>query len=124
MRGALLAVTALSLLAVPAAPAADRTAAAVFFDGAFIKSGETVWQGNVVSTKACGKDRRVFIFRVRPGRDAKIGSALTRKPTRTKSFYPFSYSEPGVARSGEYYAKIRATQACRGNRSATLHGPA
>jgi hypothetical protein len=104
--------------------AAEKIRVAVFFDGAFIKSGETVWQGDVFGPKACAKRRRVYIFRVRSGKDAKIGSTRSRKATGTPNFYPFSYSEPGVAKAGKYYAKVKPTETCAGNRSATYSGPA
>jgi len=73
--------------------------------------------------RATAKGRRVFIFRVRSGKDEKIGSTRSRKATGTKNFYPFSYSEPGVARFGEYYAKVKPTDTCEGDRSGTLAGP-
>jgi hypothetical protein len=116
-------VAAIGMACAPAALAADKLHVAVFYDGAFYKSGETVWQGNVFGPKACAKGRRVFIFRVRSGRDQKIGSTRSRRATRTKNFYPFSYSQPGAARSGEYYAKVKPTDACRGARSAVMGGP-
>ena len=121
MRRALLLVAAFALACAPAALA--KTPIIVFFDGAFYKSGETVWQGNVFGKKACAKGRRVFIFRVRSGKDEKIGSTRSRKSTGTKNFYPFSYSEPGVARFGEYYAKVKPTDTCKGARSAVMNGP-
>ena len=124
MKRAFLLVAAFAVSSAPAAPAAGKTPVAVFFDGAFIKSGETVWQGDVFGPKACAKGRRVFIFRVRAGKDAKIGSTRSRRATGTENFYPFTYSEPGVARSGEYYAKVRSTETCKRNRSATVSGPA
>ena len=124
MRRVFLLVATFAVAPVSAALAADKTPAAVFFDGAFIKTGETVWQGDVFSTKACGKGRRVLIFRVRAGKDQRIGSTRSRKATGTKNFYPFSYSEPGVARSGKYYAKVKPTDSCKGARSAKMFGPA
>jgi hypothetical protein len=123
MRRASLLVAAFALGCVPVAMAAGKTPVAVFYDGAFYKSGETVWQGNVFGQKACAKGRRVFVFRVRPGKDKKIGSTRSRKSTGTKNFYPFSYSEPGVARLGEYYAKVKPTDTCKGARSAVMSGP-
>ena len=39
-------VAAIGLACVPAAAVADTTRVAVFYDGAFYKSGETVWQSN------------------------------------------------------------------------------
>jgi len=121
MRRALLLVAAFALACAPAALA--KTPIIVFFDGAFYKSGETVWQGNLVGKKACAKGRRVFIFRVREGKDKKLGSTRSRKSTRTNNFYPFSYSEPGAAPSGDFYAKVKPTDACKGARSGVSHGP-
>jgi len=123
VRRAALFVAAFALACVPVALAADKTPVILFFDGAFYKSGETVWQGNVAGAKACAKGRRVFIYRVRSGRDQRLGSTRTRKPTRSKSFYPFSYSEPGAARSGKFYARVKPTDACKGARSAVVAGP-
>jgi len=122
MRRAALLVAAIGLACVPVALAA-KDPVAVFYDGAFYKSGETVWQGNVFGKKACAKGRRVFIFRVRSGKDEKLGSTKSTKSTRTKHFYPFSYSESGVARFGEYYAKVKPTDTCKGARSAIMSGP-
>jgi hypothetical protein len=122
MRHAFLLVAAIGLVCVPVALAA-KDPVAIFYDGAFLKSGETVWQGDVFGKKACAKGRRVFIFRVRSGKDEKLGSTRSRKSTRTKHFFPFSYSEPGVARSGEYYAKVKPTDTCKGARSAVMPGP-
>jgi hypothetical protein len=123
MRRVLPLVAALGLACVPAALAADKTPVIVFYDGAFYKSGETVWQGDVAGRKVCAKGRRVFIFRVRSGKDEKIGSTRSRKSTRTKNFYPYSYSEPGVAPFGEYYAKVKPTDTCKGAGSAQMNGP-
>ena len=122
MRRAFLLVAAIGLGCVPVALAA-KDPVAVFYDGAFYKSGETVWQGNVFGKKTCAKGRRVFIFRVRSGKDEKLGSTKSTKSTRTKHFYPFSYSESGVARFGEYYAKVKPTDTCKGARSAIMSGP-
>ena len=121
MRRTSLLVAAFVLGCVPVALA--KTPVAVFYDGAFYKSGETVWQGNVFGKKACAKGRRVFIFRVRPGKDKKLGSTRSRKSTGTENFYPFSYSEPGVAPFGGYYAKVKPTDTCKGARSAVMNGP-
>ena len=121
MRRALLLIAAFALACAPAAFA--KTPIIVFFDGAFYKSGETVWQGNLVGKKACAKGRRVFIFRVREGKDKKLGSTRSRKSTRTENFYPFSYSEPGAAPSGEFYAKVKPTDTCKGARSGVVGGP-
>ena len=121
MRRTALLVAAFVFGCVPMALA--KTPVAIFYDGAFYKSGETVWQGNLVGKKACAKGRRVFIFRVREGKDKKLGSTRSRKSTGTKNFYPFSYSEPGVARFGEYYAKVKPTDTCKGARSGVSSGP-
>jgi hypothetical protein len=114
-------VAAIVLGLVPTALAA-KDPAAIFFDGAFYKSGETVWQGKVFASKACGKGRRVLIFRVRPGKDAKLGSTRAHKGS-TNNFYPFSYSEPGAAPSGDFYSKVKPTDTCKGARSSVSHGP-
>jgi hypothetical protein len=116
-------VATVGLACAPVALAADKTPVAVFYDGAFYRSGETVWQGDLFGPKPCAKGRRVFVFRVRPGRDQKIGSTRSRRATRTKNFYPWSFSEPGVARFGEYYARVKPTDTCRGARSAVMRGP-
>ena len=121
MRRIPLLVAAFVVGCVPVALA--KTPVAVFYDGAFYKSGETVWQGNVFGKKVCAKGRRVLIFRVRSGKDEKICSTRSHKSTGTKNFYPFSYSEPGVAPFGEYYAKVKPTDTCKGARSAVMNGP-
>ena len=122
MRRTVLLAAAIAAGCVPVAWAA-KDPVAVFYDGAFYKSGKTVWQGNVFGRKACAKGRRVYIFRVRAGHDQRIGSTLSKASTNRKNFYPFSYVERGAARFGEYYARVNPTDSCKGARSAVMRGP-
>ena len=83
-------------------------------------SGEgmtTVWTGDVSSRERnCMKERRVIIFRVRPGQDGRRGSTRSSEDG-TQAGYSWVYQEMGSAPTGQYYSKVRHTDGCNGDRS-------
>jgi hypothetical protein len=95
----------------------------VTIDSVFLASGQTHWAGDIFSPrKACKNDRRVLIVRVRPGKDEKRGSTKSYKGTAQPGYF-WTYFEQGAAPSGKYYAKVKPTERCEGDRSPTLNGP-
>ena len=92
----------------------------VTIDSAFINPGETLFAGDIFSPrKACKNDRRVLIFRVRPGEDQKIGSTRSYKGSAQPGYY-WTHSEPGLLPAGNYYSKVKPTERCQGDRSAAI----
>ena len=86
-------------------------------------SGQTSWGGAISSpSKACKNNRRVLVFRVRPGKDEKRGSTKSYKGLVAKGYF-WSYSEQGAAPTGQYYAKVKPTDTCKGDKSGTVFGP-
>ncbi len=122
----LLSIAAIAAIAVMAfAPAASAATAhtAVTLDGAFLTNGASMWSGDVVSPKTkCAKGRTVLIYKVRPGADKKIGSTKTKPVTGVIGYY-WAYEKEGYAvrASERYYAKVKATDSCKGARSAALY---
>ena len=122
-RAALLAVFVIAATAAfaPAASARGKANTTVTLDDVFAVPIETHWDGDVRSRrKACKNRRRVLVFRVRPGADAKVGSTRSYRGKSDPGYY-WSYVEQGVAPSGNYYAKVKPTDTCQGDRSKTLH---
>jgi hypothetical protein len=112
------------LACVPAAAwSAGKARTTVTIDAVFLASAETQWSGDLRSPKkACKNNRRVVIFRQRPGADVKVGSTKAHKGLSDNNYY-WGYSEPGDAPSGRYYAKVKPTAKCKGDKSGTLSGP-
>ena len=123
MRRAIPLLAASAVACVPAASAAAKTPTTVTIDSVFLASGQTHWAGDIMSKrKACKDRRRVLIFRVRPGADERVGSTRSFKGMADNGYY-WTYFEQGAARRGRYYAKVKPTDQCEGDRSATLMGP-
>jgi hypothetical protein len=119
-RAALLAMV-IAMAFVPAASASGRANTKVTLDGIFTVPIETHFDGDVKSTrKACKNDRKVKIFRKRSGADKKIGSTRSYKGL-TSNTYHWSHVEDGVARAGNYYAKVKRTDKCKKDRSGTVY---
>ncbi|MGH3337230.1 MAG: hypothetical protein ACRDPL_00140 [Propionibacteriaceae bacterium] len=121
----LISITALAAVAVmafvPAASAATKTV--VTFDGAFLTNGASMWSGQVVSPKTkCAHKRVVLIFKQRPGKDQKIGSAKAERVTGVVGYH-WAFEKVGFAvkSSEKYYAKVTATEKCAGARSPVLN---
>jgi hypothetical protein len=108
---------------VPAAWAGGKTKTTVTIDAVFLGSGQTHWSGDMKSArKACKLRRRVLIYRARPGADVKVGSTRSYKGMVDSGYY-WTYFEEGAAPSGRYYAKVKPTDRCQGDRSESLRGP-
>ena len=106
MRRVIVLVIAGAMVCVSAASAADRVGTRVTLDHIEITPWGTIWTGDIFSSKrSCKNQRRVFVYRVRDGEDQKRGSTL-------------SYKEDGIPPAGNYYAKVRPTDNCKGDRSA------
>ena len=97
MKCAILVALAMAVACVPVAWADGRANTRVTIDSAFINPGETLFAGDIFSPrKACKNDRRVLIFRVRPGADEKIGATRSYKGSAQPGYY-WTHSEPGLA---------------------------
>lgn len=64
----------------------------------------------------------MLVFRVRPGKDQKIGSTKSFQGVVAKRCFWTLFKE-GAAPSGKYYAKVKPTDTCQGDRSKNLKGP-
>jgi hypothetical protein len=119
-KAAVLAVFAVAASCVPAAWGDGKAATRVTIDSAFVNPGETLFAGDIFSSRrACKNDRRVLIVRVRPGADQTIGATRSYKGSAQPGYF-WTYSEPGLAPAGRYYAKVKPTASCQGDRSAAI----
>jgi hypothetical protein len=111
-------VACLAVIGFSAAPAsAAQTATSVTFDNLEPFPTSTLWSGDIFSArKSCKNNRRVYIYRTRNGPDQLRGSTLSYKGSSQPGYY-WVYSESGHPPAGYYYAKVRATQYCKGARS-------
>ena len=123
MRRAMLlaAVGALLLAAVAStALARDKAPTRVTIDTAMRTPTEDQWAGDIFSgRKVCKDGRRVLVMLQRPGDDRKIGSTLSFEGTGQPGYF-WIYSQTDRAPSGRYYAKVRATDRCQGDRSEAI----
>ena len=120
MKRAVLVALGVAVACVPVAWADGKANTRVTIDSAFINPGETLFAGDIFSPrKACKNDRRVLIFRVRPGEDQKIGATRSYKGSAQPGYY-WTHSEPGLAPAGNYYSKVKPTERCQGDRSAAI----
>ena len=123
MRLALVFVAAIAMASVPAASAGEKASTTVKLQSIVLGSGQTSWGGAISSpNKACKNKRRVLVFRVRPGKDEKRGATKSYKGLVAKGYF-WSYSEQGAAPTGQYYAKVKPTDLCKGDKSGTVFGP-
>jgi hypothetical protein len=121
-KAALLALAGLALC-VPAAWGAGKARTTVTIDSVFLGAGQTHYAGDISSPrKACKNNRRVLIFRARPGADEKVGSTRSFEGLAEPGYY-WTYSETRAAPTGRYYAKVKPTKRCKGDRSPSLAGP-
>jgi hypothetical protein len=117
-RAALLAMV-IAMAFVPAASAGAKANTRLTFDSIVVTPSETIWAGDIFSPrKACKNQRKVLIFRVRDGADQKRGSTRSYKGTDQPGYY-WVYREEGLAPRGGYYAKVKPTDVCQGDRSET-----
>lgn len=120
MRRAILVALGVAVASVPVAWADGKANTRVTIDSAFINPGETLFAGDIFSSRrACKNDRRVLIFRVRPGEDQKIGATRSYKGSAQPGYY-WTHSEPGLAPAGNYYSKVKPTERCQGDRSTAI----
>ena len=118
-RVAVLAIVA-AVACVPAAWAGGGANTTVTMDSVFLASGQTHWAGDIMSPRrACKNNRLVLIYRVRDGADQKRGSTRSYEGSDVPGFY-WTYFENGAAPQGRYYAKVKPTDACQGDRSNTM----
>jgi hypothetical protein len=121
MKQAALLAIVIAVAFVPAASAGAKTATTVTLDDVFAVPIETHWDGDVKSSrKACKKDRLVIVYRVRSGDDQKMGATRSYRGMVDPGYY-WSLVKDGIAPTGNYYAKVRPTDTCAGDRSGTLH---
>ena len=119
MKRAILLAVAGALVCVPAAWGA-KAPTTVTIDSAFYASGQTHWAGDIFSpSKECKNKRRVLIFRVRDGADQKMGSTRSFRGITDRKNYFWTYFQQGAAPRGKYYAKVKPTDTCQGDRSGT-----
>ena len=118
-RIAVLAV-AIAVACVPAAEGAGRKATTrLTIDAVFNAPSGTYWSGDIFSgRKACKNKRLVVVFRVRPGADQKIGQTRSFKGMVNNNYY-WTMNKPGIY-SGNFYAKVKPTARCKGDRSGLL----
>jgi hypothetical protein len=123
LRKLILMAIALGALAVPAVASAAPAKTTLVFDGVFLGNGQSFWDGDIVSAKkACMNKRTVDIYRVRPGADKKIGSTKSHKGLAAPTYH-WDFSARIAAKPGKYYAVVKATTKCGGDRSNVLKGP-
>jgi hypothetical protein len=110
---------AIAVVFVPVAEA-GKARTTVTLDNIEVTPGETLWTGDIFSPrKACKNRRRVFVYRVRAGADEKRGSTLSYKGKAQPGYF-WVYEEEGIPPTGGYYAKVKPTARCKGDRSPTL----
>jgi hypothetical protein len=112
-------VVAIVWVLVPSASAGGKAGTRVTMDSAFVVPVETHWAGDIFSSRrVCKNKRRVLVFRVRPGADQKMGSTRSYKGTDQPGYY-WTLVKDGL-HAGKFYAKVKPTDRCKGDRSETL----
>ena len=121
---ALIAVgLAVTLACVPAASAGGKASTRVTLDFIQPTPGETLYTGDIFSSrKACKNKRQVLVFRARPGADEKIGATRSYKGKAQPGYY-WTLAKDGLPAGGEYYSKVKPTDACKGDKSALYPYP-
>jgi hypothetical protein len=115
-RVVLLAVVGV-MVCVPAASASGKADTRVTLDNIEISPGGTIWTGDIFSPKkACKNKRQVLVYRSIDGPDEKLGSTRSYKGMTQPGYY-WAYEEEGIPPAGDYYAKVRPTADCKGDRS-------
>lgn len=112
-------VIAGAMVCVSAASAANRAGTRVTLDNIEITPSGTIWTGDIFSSKrSCKNNRRVIVYRVLDGPDQKRGATRSYKGIAQPGYY-WAYEEDGIPPAGNYYAKVRRTENCKGDRSAS-----
>jgi len=118
MRRVVLFVVAITMLCVYSASAAEGADTRVTLDNIQVTPGSTIYTGDIFSDKkACKNDRQVIVYRVLDGADEKRGSTRSFKGSAQPGYF-WIYEEQGAPPPGKYYAKVRPTDGCNGDRSA------
>ena len=80
----------------------------------------TSYVGHISSQeKRCREDRKITVYRKRPGDDQKIGAGRSDKSSHG-SDTQWEITKPGEPKNGRYYAKANATNKCEGDKSETV----
>ena len=123
------AIAAISVMAfVPAASAKVYAKTILTMDPVFLTNGGTMWSGKVLApkNKRCANKRAVLLFKKRPGKDQKIGSAKAEPVTGQAGYYWAIEKVGFAAKPGErYYVQAKRTDkpACASARSSVRSGP-
>jgi hypothetical protein len=122
MRRAIVVALTAALAFVPAALAGGGKAnTRVTIDAAFSQPDGTYFSGDIFSPrKACKNNRPVQVFRVRGGADQRIGQTRSFRGKALPGYFWTLYKEDQFYPSGRYYAKVKPTTRCKGDRSAAL----
>ena len=73
--------------------------------------------GTVKSPKqSCKSGRKVSVFKVKPGKDEKVGSDIAQA---NNNEYQWNIGQPGV--HGDIYARARAIDGCEAGKSPISH---
>ena len=120
MKRVVLFVAVVTMVCVPSALAGGKANTRVTLDNiqSFPSGGiRTIWAGDIFSPKkSCKNKRRVFVYRVLDGADEKRGSTLSYKGSAQPGYF-WAYEEDGIPPAGDYYAKVRRTDDCKGDSS-------
>ena len=117
MKRIVVAIAAGVVLSVASVSTAAAAGTQVTLDHIEVTPSGTIWTGDIFSSKkACKDKRRVFVYRVRGGEDEKRGSTRSYKGSAQPGYF-WTYGEDGFAPPGRYYAKVRPTDGCKGDRS-------
>ena len=123
MKRVVLLAVAGAMVCVPSALAGGKADTRVTLDNiqSFPSGGvHTIWSGDIFSSqKSCKNERKVIVYRVLDGADEKRGSTLSYKGSAQPGYY-WLYEEDGIPPAGDYYAKVRPTDGCKGDRSSTF----
>ena len=120
MKRAMLLAAAIAVVSVSMASAGGKANTRVTLDYiATPPSGETIYTGDIFSPRrACKNNRPVIVFRARPGADDKIGVTRSFKGSDQPGYF-WILTKDDTAPAGNYYSKVKPTDACQGDRSAT-----
>jgi hypothetical protein len=117
MRRVVLFMVAVAIVCVPSALAGGKANTRVTLDHIQTTPSGTIYTGDIFSpAKGCKNRRRVIVFRALEGADEKRGSTLSYKGISQPGYY-WAYDEDGIPPAGRYYAKVRPTDRCQGDRS-------
>ena len=120
MKRVTLLVIAIAVTCAPSVSAATKANTRLTIDAVFLGAGETQWSGDIFSPrKSCKDHRLVVVFRVRPGADQRMGATRAKQGISSPGYF-WTLSKPGAAPDSLYYARVKPTAACEGDRSKNL----